>query len=59
MITYAEFFLFISLGIAIGYALHYKQEAHRMSQLFKLMLTNKDAREQILSDYENFKRREA
>jgi len=52
MITYAEFFLFIGMMVAVGYALYWRGEAHKNHFLFKLMLTNKEAREKILNDFE-------
>ncbi len=52
MITFTEFFLFIGMMIAIAYALYWRGEAHKNNFLFKLMLTNKEAREKILHDFE-------
>jgi hypothetical protein len=54
MITYTEFFLFVALIIAVFYALHWRFEAHRVSHLFKLMLTNSEAREDIVNGYQEF-----
>lgn len=56
MITYTEFFLFFSLVVVFLYAMHWRAEAHKMSHLFKLMITSKEAREQIVSNFEEFKR---
>jgi hypothetical protein len=57
MISYAEFFLIISLIFAIGYAVYWKHEAGKWHYLFKLMLTNKEAREEIVNNFDEFKRR--
>lgn len=57
MITYTEFFLFISMMVAVGYALHWRGESKRHEFLFKLMLTNKEAREKIVNDFEELQRR--
>lgn len=56
MITYTEMFLFIALIFAVGYAFYWKGEAQKNVFLFKLMLTNKDAREKIVENFEEFKR---
>lgn len=58
MITYTEFFLFTSMMITVCYALHWRSEAKKHEFLFKLMLTNSKAREQILKDFEDFRRHE-
>lgn len=52
MITFTEFFLFIGLMVAVAYALYWRSEAQKNNFLFKLMLTNKEAREKILHDFE-------
>lgn len=57
MITYTEFFLFISMMFAIGYALYWRGESKKNEFLFKLMLTNKEAREKIVNDFEELQRR--
>lgn len=57
MITYTEFFLFISMMFAIGYALYWRGEFKRYEFLFKLMLTDKEAREKIVNDFEELQRR--
>lgn len=56
MITYTEMFLFVALIFAVGYAFYYKAEAQKNAFLFKLMLTNKDAREKIVENFEEFRR---
>jgi len=56
MISYAEFFLFIGFIAAIGYALYWKHEAGKWHFLFKLMLTDKAAREKIVNNFDEFKR---
>ena len=56
MITYTEMFLFVALIFAVGYAFYWKSEAQKNHFLFKLMLTNKDAREKIVENFEEFKR---
>jgi hypothetical protein len=56
MITYAEMFLFVALIFAVGYAFYWKAEAQKSTFLFKLMLTNKDAREKIVENFEEFRR---
>lgn len=57
MITYAEFFLFIGLIISIGFSVYWKHEATKWHFLFKLMLTNEEARSEIVNNYDEFKRR--
>lgn len=57
MITYTEFFLFVSMMVTIGYALHWRSEASKWSHMFKLMVSDERARTEILASYENFKRR--
>ena len=56
MITYTEFFLFISLIVAIGYALHWKHKAYEINHLFKLMLTDSEANKKLVDGYREFKR---
>jgi hypothetical protein len=56
MITYTEFFLFVALIIAVFYALHWRFEAHRVSHLFKLMLTNEKARHDLVKGFQDFMR---
>lgn len=56
MITYTEMFLFIALIFAVGYAFYWKAECQKHHYLFKLMLTNKDAREKLVENFEEFKR---
>ena len=53
MITFTEFFLFIGLMVAVAYALYWRGEAQKNHFLFKLMLTNKEARDKILADFDN------
>jgi len=57
MITYTEFFLFISLIVAIGYALYWRHEAQQHQFLFKLILTNKHAREKIIGEFDELVKR--
>lgn len=57
MITYAEFLLFIGLIVAIGYGVYWKHEATKYHFMFKLMLTNPEARNEIVNNYDEFKRR--
>lgn len=57
MITITEFILFGSTMAAIAWGLHWRAEAHKTSSLLRLMLTDKSARETILSNFEEFKRR--
>lgn len=57
MITYTEFFLFIGMMVAIGYALHWRAEAYRFRTLFKLMVTEKVVRDKILEEFETIKHR--
>lgn len=57
MITYAEFLLFIGLIVAIGYGVYWKHEATKWNFMFKLMLTNQEAREEIINNFDEFKRR--
>lgn len=54
MITYAEFFLFISMMVAIGFALYWRGESKKYYFLFKLMLENKEARDQIIQNFEEY-----
>jgi hypothetical protein len=56
LITYAEFFLFIGLIAAIAYGIYWKHEAAKWHFLFKLMLTNEEARSEIINNYDEFKR---
>lgn len=56
MITFTEFFLFVALIFTISYAMFWRFEARRVSHLFKLMLTNEDARRDILHSYQAFLR---
>lgn len=58
MITYTEFILFFGLVIAIGYALFWRHEAMTHAHLFKLMVESKDIREQIVGQFEDYKRRQ-
>lgn len=58
MITYTEFILFVGLVIAIGYAMFWRHEAMTNAHLFKLMVESKDIREQIVGQFEDFKRRQ-
>ena len=54
MITYAEFFLFISMMVAIGFALYWRGESKKYYFMFKLMLENKEARDQIIQNFEEY-----
>ena len=54
MITYTEFFLFIGLIVSIAYGAYWRFEAHKAIHLFKLMLTNSEAREDIVNGYQEF-----
>lgn len=56
MITYTEFFLFVGLMVAVAYALYWRSEAQKNHFLFKLMITNKEAREKILEDFETLQK---
>lgn len=56
MITYTEFFLFVGLMAAVAYALYWRSEAQKNHFLFKLMITNKEAREKILEDFETLQK---
>lgn len=56
MITYTEFFLFFSMMVAIVFALFWRSEAIRYHHLFKLMLTNKEARQKIIDEFEQIAR---
>jgi hypothetical protein len=57
MITFTEFFLFIGMMVAIGYALYWRGESRKRHYLFKLMLEDKEIREQIVCNFEEFRRR--
>lgn len=57
MITYAEFFLFIGLIVAIAFGVYWKHEATKWHFLFKLMLTNEEARSEIIHNFDDFKRK--
>ena len=57
MITITEFILFCSTMAAIAWGLHWKAEANKNSHLLQLMLTNESARETIINNFEEFKRR--
>lgn len=56
MITYTEFFLFVGLMVAVAYALYWRSEAQKNHFLFKLIITNKEAREKILEDFETLQK---
>jgi hypothetical protein len=55
MITFTEFFLFISLMVAIGVALHYKKESSKSDFLLHLFLTNPKARDEMIDGFCKFK----
>lgn len=57
MITYTEFFLFIALMVAIAYGIYWKMEARKAHFVFKLMMTDAKAREEIIEGYNDFKRK--
>lgn len=59
MITYSEFFLFVALAVAIGYAFYWRHQAKLIDAFFRLMVTDPKAREKIVSDFERIKREQA
>lgn len=59
MITYSEFFLFVALGIAVGYACYWRHQAKMLDIFLKMMVTDPKARDKIVSQYEQLKREEA
>jgi hypothetical protein len=56
MITITEFILFTTTMAAIAWGLHWKYEARTNSRLLHIMLTDELAREQIVANFEKFKR---
>ena len=57
MITYTEFFLFIALIVAIAHGFYWKHETKKAHFVFKLMMTDAKAREEIIEGYNDFKRK--
>lgn len=57
MITFTEFFLFFGIVLAFLYGAYWRNEAKKSNHLFKLMLTNKQAREEIVKGFEEFERK--
>lgn len=57
MITYTEFFLFMGMMVAIGYAFCWRVEAKWYKTMFKLMVTDRAMRDKILEDFETLKQR--
>jgi hypothetical protein len=55
MITYTEFFLFIALIVAIAHGFYWKHEAKKGFFVFKLIMTDPKAREEIIKDYNELK----
>ena len=56
MITFTEFFLFFALILAILYGLYWRNEAKKAHWIFNLMVSNEEAREDIIKGYHEFKR---
>jgi hypothetical protein len=56
MITITEFILFTTTMAAIAWGFHWKYEARSNAKLLHIMLTDELAREQIVANFENFKR---
>jgi hypothetical protein len=56
MITITEFILFTTTMAAIAWGLHWKYEARSNAKLLHIMLTDQLAREQIVANFEKFKR---
>lgn len=57
MITTTEFILFCCFIAGIGYGLYWKEEAKKWQHLFKLIISNEEARNEIVSNFEEFKRK--
>jgi hypothetical protein len=50
-----EIALFCWAALATGYALRYRQEQRAADTFIKAILSNKDFREHIVADFEEFK----
>ncbi len=57
MITYTEFFLFIALMVAIAHGFYWRHEAKKGFFVFKLLMNDEKAREEIIKEYHQFKRK--